>query len=131
MSEIDNVVSVLKLKCPRCHKGDLFINKNTYRYKGFFDMPDNCSKCGQDFQIETGFYYGAMYSSYAITIIINALVFLGMYMVFEYNLGLFLSVDAFVLLITMPYVFKVSRSIWIALMVKYDPNAIAKHEHKA
>ncbi len=94
-------------------------------------MPDNCPKCHQDFQIETGFYYGAMYSSYAITVVINALIFLLLNLFFEYNIGIFLIVDAIVLLVTMPYVFKVSRAIWLALMVKYDSNAIQKQESKA
>jgi uncharacterized protein (DUF983 family) len=118
------------MKCPKCHKGNLFINKSTYQYKGFFDMPDNCSKCNQDFQIEAGFYYGAMYSSYAITVIINALVFLILTLFLEYNITLFLSIDVLILILTMPYVFKLSRAIWLALMVKYDPNAITKHESK-
>ncbi|PJA08273.1 MAG: DUF983 domain-containing protein [Flavobacteriales bacterium CG_4_10_14_0_2_um_filter_32_8] len=131
MSEFSNIIAVAKLKCPKCHEGDLFINKNNYRYKGFFNMPDRCPKCHQDFQIETGFYYGAMYSSYAITVAINAGIFLLLNLFFEYNIGLFLIVDAIVLLVTMPYVFKVSRAVWLALMVKYDSNAIKKHESKA
>ena len=131
MSEFSNIIAVCKLKCPKCHEGNLFINKNTYQYKGFFDMPDRCPKCNQDFQIETGFYYGAMYSSYAITVAINAIVFLLLTLFFEYNIGIFLIVDAIVLLVTMPYVFKISRAIWLALMVKYDQKAIAKHESKA
>ena len=60
--------SILQLKCPKCRQGDLFCNKSSYKYKGFFDMPKKCSECGQDFEIETGFYYGAMYVSYALTI---------------------------------------------------------------
>ena len=129
MSQNSSVlISVVKLKCPKCHEGDLFINKNIFKYKGFFDMPNNCTKCDQDFQIEPGFYYGAMYSSYAITIIINAAVFLTLASFLEYNLGLFLGIDLFILLITMPYVFKISRAIWLAIMIKYDPKAISNHE---
>ncbi len=131
MPHHSNVLSVIKLKCPKCHEGDLFINKNTYKYKGFFDMPENCTKCNQDFQIETGFYLGAMYSSYAITIIINVTVFLILSLFLEYNIGLFLTIDLFILLLTMPYVFKISRAIWLAIMIQYDPKAVAKHEQKA
>ncbi|OFY89160.1 MAG: hypothetical protein A3K10_14020 [Bacteroidetes bacterium RIFCSPLOWO2_12_FULL_31_6] len=128
MSGFSNTIAIVKLKCPKCHEGDLFVNKNTYQYKGFFNMPNRCAKCNQDFQIETGFYYGAMYSSYIITVVINALLFLLFNLFFEYNLGMFLIVDAIVLLVTMPYVFKVSRAVWLALMVKYDSNAIAKND---
>jgi uncharacterized protein (DUF983 family) len=101
MSEFSNIISSIKLKCPRCHQGNLFVNKTAYQYKGFFDMPDNCPRCNQDFQIEAGFYYGAMYSSYAITVVINATVFLLLTLLFEYNITLFLSIDVLLLLLTM------------------------------
>lgn len=126
-----SITSVLLLKCPKCRQGDLFCNKKTYQYKGFFDMPRKCTKCGQDFEIETGFYYGAMYVSYAITIALIVVVFTATYIFNIFSIELFLILDFLVLLITLPYVFKVSRSIWIALMIKYDPRAMEKYEHKA
>lgn len=131
MGKTNSIVGVLKLKCPKCREGNLFINKSPYKVKDFFKMPDNCPKCGQDFQIETGFYLGAMYASYAITIAINVFVFGLLSFLFESNIVLFLIVDAFVLLISMPYVVTVSRSIWLSLNIKYDANAILKHEQQA
>lgn len=125
------VSSVLQLKCPKCRQGDLFCNKKIYQYKGFFDMPRKCTKCGQDFEIETGFYYGAMYVSYAITIALIVAVFTALIVFNIFSIELFLLLDFIVLLITLPYVFKVSRSIWIALMIKFDPRAIEKYERKA
>lgn len=125
------VFSVLKLKCPKCRQGDLFFNKKIYQYNHFFDMPKKCPKCGQDFEIETGFYYGAMYVSYAITIALITAVFVAMYVLDILLIELFLILDFLVLLVALPYVFKVSRYIWIALMIKYDLRAIEKHEHKA
>lgn len=123
--------SVLKLKCPRCRQGDLFCNKKIYQYKGFFDMPKKCPKCGQDFQIETGFYYGAMYVSYALTIALIVAVFIALIVFNIFSIELFLLLDFIALLIALPYLFKVSRSIWIALMVKFDKKAIEKYERKA
>ncbi|OFY94699.1 MAG: hypothetical protein A3K10_14455 [Bacteroidetes bacterium RIFCSPLOWO2_12_FULL_31_6] len=123
--------SVLKLKCPKCRQGDLFYNKKIYQFKGFFDMPKKCPKCGQDFQIETGFYYGAMYVSYALTIALIVAVFTVLIVFNIFSIELFLLLDFIVLLIALPYLFKVSRSIWIALMVKFDKKAIEKYERKA
>lgn len=127
----NSITSVLQLKCPKCRQGDLFRNKKTYQYKGFFDMPKKCPKCGQDFEIETGFYYGAMYVSYAITIALIVAVFTALIVFNIFSIELFLLLDFIVLLITLPYVFKVSRSIWITLMIKFDPRAIEKYERKA
>ena len=93
-------------------------------------MPKNCPKCGQDFEIETGFYYGAMYVSYALTIAINVAVFTAMVIFNVFEIGLFLILDCLTLLITLPYIFKLSRSIWISFIIKYNPNAIADYESK-
>jgi uncharacterized membrane-anchored protein YitT (DUF2179 family) len=105
-----------------------------YQPKQFFKMPEHCPKCGQDFIIEPGFYFGAMYVSYALTIAINVAVFIALLVFNSYNVTNFLILDSIVLLITLPYVFKVSRSIWIATMIKHDPNAIkdyaAQHPSK-
>jgi len=123
------VSSVLKLKCPKCREGDLFCNKSSYQYKEFFDMPDRCDKCGQDFQIETGFYYGAMYASYALTIAISVAVFVALTVFNLFSITSFLISDVVALLVTMPYITRVSRALWIAIVVKYDQNAI-KHYHE-
>ena len=120
--------SVLKIKCPKCHEGDMFCNKNIYQYKGFFDMPDNCPKCNQDFQLEAGFYLGAMFASYALTVALNVAVFVAFLVFDAYSLVPFLVSAAIVLIITGPYIIKVSRSIWIALSINYDPNAISDYE---
>ena len=129
MSQNPNIfTSVLKIKCPKCHEGNLFCNKKIYQYKHFFDMPDNCPKCNQDFQIETGFYLGAMFISYAIAILLNIVLFV-VFLVFDaYTIGSFLITAGFLLLLISPYLIKVSRSIWIALSVKYDPNIFNNNE---
>ena len=76
MPQNPNIVSsILMCKCPKCHEGNLFKNKRIYKYKGYFDMPNNCPKCGQDFQIEAGFYLGAMFVSYAFTVALTVAVF--------------------------------------------------------
>lgn len=126
-----NVIhSTLAMKCPKCREGNLFVNKNSYQVKGFFDMPKNCSKCGQDFEIETGFYYGAMYVSYALTIAITVAIFVALVVFNIFSITTFLLADFIVLLFATPYVTRVSRSVWIALMVKYNPNAIQEYEQK-
>jgi len=131
MASSPNVISsVLKLKCPKCRKGDLFVNKNVYKFNGFFNMPRNCHKCGQDFDIETGFYYGAMYVSYGITIAINVAVFVALIIFNSFEVELFLIVDLFVLLLTLPYVFKISRAIWINVNVPFNKTATADYDSK-
>jgi len=134
MSKESSVIfSVLNFKCPRCHKGNLFTNKSSYQFKGFFDMPNNCLKCNQDFQLEAGFYLGAMFVSYALTVAISIAVFV-LFVIFDaYSLVPFLIAASIVMTLSTPYLIKISRSIWIAFSIKYDPNAIKEYEthHKS
>ena len=67
--------SVLAAKCPKCHKGDFFETSNPYNLKKFDKMHKKCPECGQDFELETGFYYGAMYVSYGLTVMFGLIVY--------------------------------------------------------
>ena len=71
-----------------------------------------------------------MYMSYAFTIAIIVAVFVAMIVFDVFEINRFLITDFIVLVITLPYVFRLSRSSWINLMIKYDPKAIENHEQK-
>ena len=116
-------ISVVKLKCPKCGQKDLFKNKSPYQFKGFFDMHKECSNCKQDFEIEPGFYYGAMYVSYGFTIAISVAVFVAMVVLNLYSVSAYIITNLLVLIISLPYIFKLSRSFWLKLMVKPDKKA--------
>lgn len=63
------VAALVSCKCPRCRKGEMFLSP-AYNLKRFSDMPANCLHCGFKFEIEPGFFWGAMYISYAFTVAI-------------------------------------------------------------
>lgn len=115
------ITSMLSCKCPRCRQGDLFVKP--FNIKKPVDMPDNCLVCGQAFMPEPGFYYGAMFVSY----IFSGFFFLGLAGLGIMYLHLSLNVTfLFILIIAaLTYfpILRISRSVWIHLMVKYDPEA--------
>jgi len=121
------VLSVLTHKCPKCRKGNMFTHPNPYRYKGYFEMPNKCPHCGQKFLLEPGFYYGAMYANYGVTIALSVSIFGAMYVLgenwelHEYLIGIFLG-----LISTAPYTFRLARVMWISFFVGYDKDAAAK-----
>lgn len=59
--------SMFMNKCPRCHHGDVFTEKNPYSLLKIFSMHKNCSHCDLKYEREPSFFYGAMYVSYALT----------------------------------------------------------------
>jgi uncharacterized protein (DUF983 family) len=117
--------SILNQKCPHCHEGDLFTERNPYNLKKIFDMPHECDKCGQIYELEPSFYYGAMYVNYGITVAICVAVFVAMMILgddwelHDYVIGI-----VGMLLLTAPLTFRLGRAVWINMFVSYDPNAL-------
>lgn len=121
------VGSVLTNRCPRCRQGKLFTDANPYNLKTTMRMPERCAVCGQKFELEPGFYFGTGYVSYGLSIAIFALVFV----VWGLTIGLSvynnsiiqcLVAGIVILLLLQPILQRMSRSIWIAFFVKYDPD---------
>ncbi|MCG9911615.1 MAG: DUF983 domain-containing protein [Flavobacteriales bacterium] len=115
------IYSVVKDKCPRCNEGNLFVNKNWYTAKNIGVMPDNCPVCGQDFKIEDGFYLGATYVSYAITVALLVPLLAISYFLFNLDFMWLLPILVVLLTLLMPPILRVSRSIWINFFVHYNP----------
>jgi endogenous inhibitor of DNA gyrase (YacG/DUF329 family) len=59
------ITHLITNKCPDCHKGNVFQNSNLFTYKKDM-MHQACPACHQPFEKEPGFYWGAMYPSYAL-----------------------------------------------------------------
>jgi uncharacterized protein (DUF983 family) len=118
-------------KCPRCLEGDMFPDRNAYHLKQTANMHQRCPSCGLNFSPEPGYFYGAMYVSYAFTIAIGVALFLIDYLFF-WNLGIAVFLIAFtvVLLSLAPYTFRTSRAIWLNFFHRYDPNWKEKYKVK-
>lgn len=111
--------SVFNNKCPRCHAGNFFIDNNPYILSKFDKMPKRCSICNEDFERETGFYYGAMFVSYALTVIFGILLFLLLCVAFDCTVVTYLIVFAIFQIILMPIFYRTSRLLWINVFVRY------------
>ncbi len=120
------ILNLLQSKCPRCRIGDMFIKKNPYS-KGFMKMHDRCEVCGQYFDLEVGFYYGSGYMSYAITVGLSAVSFIAWWIIIgisydDNRVFGWLVFNALLVLGLQPWLMRLSRTIWLATFVKYDPD---------
>ena len=129
MSRRSFLINALMKKCPRCQEGDLFIQP--FEFTKPLNMPEKCPICNQKFEPEPGFYYGAMFLSY----IFSAFFFLGIIgvclIVFKLSLNMSMLVVLLVAFSTYFFFLRMSRSIWINILVKYDPNAKLKKSEKS
>lgn len=111
--------SILFNKCPKCHKGDFFINRNAYNLKTFDKMHSHCPNCGESYIRETGFYVGAMYASYGLTVGYGLLLFAIMAVLLKLDIVVFLITFSISLVLLLPWIYRKSRLIWINLFVGY------------
>jgi hypothetical protein len=81
-------------------------------------MHESCPNCGQKYQPEPGFYYGAMYVSYALTVAIFVAVVVIGNLFFDPGIWEIVISLSIVLLLVMPLVFRLSRSIWAHMFIK-------------
>ena len=98
--------AALRLRCPRCRAGRVF--------HGSFAMHTTCPVCGLRFEREPGYFLGAMYFSYFLSIpLIGVLLLLWLWLwpalAWEWQVLLAgLSAVPFA-----PWLYRISRVLWI------------------
>lgn len=113
--------SIFQLKCPRCRRGDLFTHK-PYQLAKLLAMPKKCSCCHLRFEREPGFFYGAMYVSYAMQVAIFVAVFIAVQVLYpQAEVWVYVGGVAGLILLLFPLILRVSRSVWIHFFIKFDP----------
>ncbi|MBK6522449.1 MAG: DUF983 domain-containing protein [Sphingobacteriaceae bacterium] len=124
------IYSMLFNKCSRCHQGDVFTHKNPYDLKNMFSMHKSCEHCNLVYQREPGFFYGAMYVSYALSS--------GWFTIWYVFQNLFLNLDTlgFVIgfcasiVVMIPLSIRWSRLIWLNFFYSYKKELAQKTESK-
>ena len=127
MAKKTRIGAVLGNRCPKCYEGKLFTDK-AYDVKRLSAMHPNCPVCHEDFTREPGFYFGAAYVSYALTIALWVAVLVALicfdwwgWLTFSFfeDVTLFLTTGVFLLVILMPLILRLSRSIWLHMFTKH------------
>jgi len=127
--------SLFTCRCPRCRTGHMFKNKVSISSKKNMAMHDKCPACGQPFELEVGFYYGTGYVSYALTVAISVATFIAFWVLYgisidDNSLYIWLVLNVIVLVLGLPYIMRLSRTIWLWFFVKYDPEWQSKEPPK-
>jgi uncharacterized protein (DUF983 family) len=97
----------LRLRCPRCGQ--------TRLYAGWFRMHERCAACGLRYEREPGYFVGAIYVNYAVTVAVAA----GTVLVLDALVGRSLARQlalGIALAALVPLVFfRYSRSLWLSV----------------
>ena len=103
----------------------MFVVQNPWKLKTTMRMNAECPVCKQPLNIEVGFYYGSGFVSYALTIALSVATFIIWWLTVGISINdnrvfYWLPVNAVFLLILQPYLMRVSRTVWLAVFVRYD-----------
>jgi hypothetical protein len=136
-------LSILKMKCPHCRRGDMFLHKVIlhWRLSKILDMHENCPVCGQKYELETGFWFGTGYVSYALGVALSVFTLILYWLIFglsfwDNSIFWWLGINGVILLFSQPWLMRISRVVYLYFFVYYDedtadlPDAVHKHgEH--
>lgn len=103
----------LSLRCPRCGAAPLF--------SGRFSMYSHCLSCDLRFERETGYFVGAIYVNYAVTVVIT----IAGYFTLDLLVGLspteqLILWGAFAVLFPL-FFFRYARSLWLSVDYIFNP----------
>jgi uncharacterized protein (DUF983 family) len=122
--EVSQSYAALHAKCPKCRKGNMFAN-SMYGFSSQ-KMNEYCPHCGYHFEIEPGYFYVAMFISYAfniaemVTLAVATHILTG-----SRNPWVYVTILLGVSFILSPFNFRYSRVVllyWLTPGVHYDPD---------
>ena len=122
MKKGTKLYSIINRKCPFCHEGDFFLS-HPYDLKKIGDNYDNCSICNETYNPEPGFYFGAMYISYALGTALMVTIWVGL-IILSIEVELFhkiIGISAIWLFLS-PLIHSLSKIIWANIFMHYKTN---------
>ena len=115
------ILHLLKNECPNCHKGKVFQDKNLFFNIGFPKMNARCSHCDYKFEKEPGYFFGAMYVNYGLTVAQGILTYFLARPFFAETFDLrIIPVIAVVILALCSFNIRFSRLLWIYIFKNYS-----------
>jgi uncharacterized protein (DUF983 family) len=114
-----SLTAILDGVCPRCRKGRIYRRPV---YRAWLDMYDRCPECGLLYaRGEQGYFLGAMYVSYALSVPPVALLVWLIWLITRWRLD-YVVLGAFVAYLpVVPLMVRFSRVVWIHVDQWLDP----------
>ncbi len=118
------IFSITRNRCPRCHVGKFWPYDPYYNlFNNGGKLYESCSHCGLKYYLEIGFWYGAMYVAYGLSIGIFLVGWAITAFTFPESWSTWIQVGIIcaAIILLMPVTYALSRLIWINFFVKFDP----------
>lgn len=112
-----NMENLIKGKCPKCEKGNIFSSNGNIFLIRAPKMNKKCDCCNYTFEKEPGYFLGAFYVSYALTVAELLGIFLILHILTD-HVGIIISIMFFILVLLSFFNFRISRLLWIYMFNK-------------
>jgi uncharacterized protein (DUF983 family) len=121
MAKTSKAKAMLHARCPRCRRGDLFSGRLTSNRINL-----NCPRCNLYFEIEPGYFYAAMYVSYALNVGTSFVIAMLTYLITGNTTSPWLYTGVIIggCFIFAPVIFRASRVMllyWLSPKIHYQP----------
>ncbi|MDI5886605.1 MAG: DUF983 domain-containing protein [Flavobacterium sp.] len=117
----NSIVHILNNDCPHCLKGKVFNEKNIFLNIGFPKMNQYCSNCQFKFEKEPGYFFGAMYVNYGLTVAQGIATYAVAQFFFTENFDLrIIPIIAVVIIAMSSFNIRFSRLLWIYMFKNYS-----------
>ena len=98
-------------------------------------MPERCTVCNHKFMEQPAFFFGTGYVSYALAIAVSVASFVAWYVLVGISIKdsrvfWWFACNAVFLVSLQPLLQRLSRSIWIAIFVSYNPGWKEENERR-
>ncbi len=134
MPPTSKINAIIHAKCPKCRRGPIF--SGSMYGLSFQKTNEFCSHCGMRFEVEPGYFYAAMYVSYAF--VVGQMLTIGMLTYYitgnDKSPWLYITTILISILLLTPINYRYSRVIllhWLSPKIKYnayyDTNDQIKH----
>lgn len=106
--------------CPRCRQGAIF---RLPVWRGILAMHPRCPVCGLKFEREPGYFLGALYFSYALSLPPGLALVLLIWRITDWPFDLVMLAAVVAWLPFVPPVTRWARVLWMYVDWRFDPEA--------
>jgi uncharacterized protein (DUF983 family) len=105
--------ALIQGKCPRCRRGDIFKYPIGKHFFQFNKMNETCPHCQVRLEPEPGFYQGAMYVGYGITMVVVILISIILYLAGHPSEWVYIGTVIAVMILIIPFNYRYSRILYL------------------
>lgn len=124
------IPSLLKEKCPRCRKGDIFKNKHILPLGDCLTTVNNCSVCKQKIKVENNYGQGMNFVFIFIIFFFNLIwywLIIGLSFM-DNSIYYYIAISVIMVLLLQPWLMRLSRVLFLYLVIRYRKDAATNTE---